>query len=140
MIVSEIRWAKPRCPAYCYAVYFVQTNNMSKLYDKKSSLHITVFQQKLYDKLREVPRGSVTTYQDLAHAIGSKAYRAVGTAMNKNPFAPEVPCHRVIKASGEIGEFAHGSDQKMALLLAEGIKITHSRIDLAKFRYNFEPD
>ncbi len=100
----------------------------------------TSFQQRLYAKLRQVPRGKVTTYQDLAHAIGSKAYRAVGTAMNKNPFAPEVPCHRVIKANGEIGEFAFGKSLKIQLLLAEGIEINNNQIDLTRFRFDFETD
>jgi methylated-DNA-[protein]-cysteine S-methyltransferase len=99
--------------------------------------NISDFQQKLYAKLREVPAGKVTTYQDLALAIGSHAYRAVGTAMNKNPFAPEVPCHRVIKANGEIGGFAHGSAQKMTLLLSEGVEIFDNKIDLSRFRHHF---
>lgn len=98
---------------------------------------LSTFQEKLYARLRQVPAGKVTTYQDLAHAIGSKAYRAVGTAMNKNPFAPDVPCHRVIKTNGEVGEFAHGSAAKIALLLAEGIEIENNKIDLIKFRYYF---
>jgi len=101
---------------------------------------LSTFQQKLYAKLREVPPGKVTTYQDLAHAINSKAYRAVGTAMNKNPFAPEVPCHRVINANGSIGQFAQGCEQKIALLSAEGVVVNNDKIDLAKFRHNFEID
>jgi methylated-DNA-[protein]-cysteine S-methyltransferase len=101
---------------------------------------LSAFQKRLYLKLRQVPCGKVTTYQDLAHAVGSKAYRAVGTAMNKNPFAPEVPCHRVVKANGEIGEFAYGSVQKTALLLAEGVEIIDGKIDLTKFRHHFESD
>lgn len=113
---------------------------MSNLDDKKISPQLSVFQQKLYAKLREVPPGKVTTYQDLAHAIGSKAYRAVGTAMSKNPFAPDVPCHRVVKTNGEIGQFAQGSAQKVALLLAEGVVVSNDKIDLAKFRHNFETD
>lgn len=80
------------------------------------------------------------TYRDLAHAIGSKAYRAVGTAMNKNPFAPDVPCHRVIKINGEVGEYAYGSAAKIALLLAEGVEIENNRINLIKFRYYFAAD
>lgn len=113
---------------------------MSNLRNKEIPACLSVFQQKLYDKLREVPRGKVTTYQDLAHAIGTKAHRAVGTAMNKNPFAPEVPCHRVVKANGEIGQFAHGKEQKLAMLLAEGVEVKDNKIDLAKFRHNFALD
>ncbi len=105
-----------------------------------SSVRLSIFQEKLYARLRQVPAGKVVTYQDLAQAIGSKAYRAVGTAMNKNPFAPDVPCHRVIKANGEVGEYAHGSAAKIALLLAEGVEIQHNRIDLTRFRYHFAAD
>ncbi|MDM7920145.1 MAG: MGMT family protein, partial [Methanosarcina sp.] len=49
------------------------------------------FSDKVYDLLRKVPGGRVTTYKELAHALGSKAYRGVGQAMKKNPYAPEVP-------------------------------------------------
>jgi methylated-DNA-[protein]-cysteine S-methyltransferase len=49
------------------------------------------FAEKAYDLLRQVPAGRVTTYQEIAHALGTKAYRGVGQAMKKNPYAPEVP-------------------------------------------------
>ena len=103
-------------------------------------IRLTNFQKQLYARLRQVPAGKVTTYQALAHAVGSKAYRAVGTAMNKNPFAPDVPCHRVIKINGEVGEYAYGSAAKIALLLAEGVEIENNRINLIKFRYYFAAD
>jgi len=49
------------------------------------------FNEKVYDVLRKVPKGRITTYGDLAHALGTKAYRGVGQAMKRNPYAPEVP-------------------------------------------------
>jgi methylated-DNA-[protein]-cysteine S-methyltransferase len=49
------------------------------------------FSEKVYDLLRKVPEGRVTTYKEIAHALGTKAYRGVGQAMRKNPYAPEVP-------------------------------------------------
>jgi len=49
------------------------------------------FSDKVYDLLRKVPKGHVTTYKEIAHALETKAYRAVGQAMKRNPFAPEVP-------------------------------------------------
>ena len=49
------------------------------------------FAEKAYDVLRKVPAGRVTTYKEIAHALGSKAYRGVGQAMRTNPYAPEVP-------------------------------------------------
>jgi methylated-DNA-[protein]-cysteine S-methyltransferase len=49
------------------------------------------FSEKVYDLLRKVPEGRVTTYKELAHALGTRAYRGVGQAMKKNPYWPEVP-------------------------------------------------
>ncbi len=49
------------------------------------------FSEKVYDLLRTVPKGHVTTYKEIANALGSRAYRGVGQAMKKNPYAPEVP-------------------------------------------------
>lgn len=64
------------------------------------------------------------TYTAVAIAAGRpKASRAVGNILNKNPFAPKVPCHRVIRSDGSIGGFAHGAEKKKALLKAEGIEL-----------------
>jgi methylated-DNA-[protein]-cysteine S-methyltransferase len=52
---------------------------------------MNTFSKKAYDLLRQVPAGRVTTYKEIAHALGTKAYRGVGQAMKKNPYAPEVP-------------------------------------------------
>jgi len=49
------------------------------------------FADKAYDLLRKVPKGRVTTYKEIAHALGTRAYRGVGQAMRRNPYAPEVP-------------------------------------------------
>ena len=49
------------------------------------------FAEKAYDLLRKVPAGRVTTYREIAHALGTKAYRGVGQAIKRNPYAPEVP-------------------------------------------------
>lgn len=76
-----------------------------------------------YRLLRRVPRGKITTYQEIAHALGSKAYRAVGQAMAKNPHAPKVPCHRVIRSDGRLGGYAGGVNKKTALLKKEGLTI-----------------
>lgn len=68
-----------------------------------------------------IPKGKTMTYAQVAAAIGNpKAVRAVGNALNKNPFAPQVPCHRVIRSDGSIGGFASGSKKKRALLRSEG--------------------
>lgn len=98
---------------------------------------MVTFNERCYEALRKVPKGKVTTYRDLAHVLGTRAYRAVGTAMNKNPYAPKVPCHRVINSDGRVGGFARGSDEKIKMLKAEGIKIEEGKIDLNQFGFRF---
>ncbi|EHL99733.1 6-O-methylguanine DNA methyltransferase, DNA binding domain protein [Lentilactobacillus parafarraginis F0439] len=72
---------------------------------------------KVIDALRENPYGETVTYKQLAENIGKpKAIRAVASAVAKNPFLIVVPCHRVVKANGEIGEYRGGTDTKKALL------------------------
>lgn len=95
----------------------------------------TLFEEKVYDVLMKVPKGKVTTYKALANAVGSKGYRAVGQAMNKNPYAPSVPCHRVIASDGTLGGFASGVSKKIRMLKKEGIEIIGGRIDLKKYGY-----
>jgi len=96
------------------------------------------FSAKCYSKLKEVPAGKVTTYKDLAWAINSKAYLAIGTAMNKNPFAPKVPCHRVVNFDGKIGEFSSGAKNKIKILEKEGIKIKNGKVqDFKKVLHKF---
>lgn len=95
------------------------------------------FNERCYALLKTVPKGKVTTYKTLARALGTKAYRAVGNAMNKNPHAPEVPCHRVIKSDGSLGGFASGSDAKEALLKKEGVAVINNTIDLSRYEHRF---
>jgi methylated-DNA-[protein]-cysteine S-methyltransferase len=87
------------------------------------------FSEKCYSLLRKVPAGKVTTYKILAEAIGTKAYRAVGTAMNKNPYAPKVPCHRVVNNNGKVGGYALGIRKKIEMLRKEGIPIKNNRVE-----------
>jgi len=86
------------------------------------------FSERCYQVLRTVPSGKVTTYKDIAQALGSKSYRAVGNAMHKNPYAPQVPCHRVVASDGSIGGFAFGLARKKQLLRREGITICAEKI------------
>lgn len=86
------------------------------------------FSEMCYNKLKEVPAGKVTTYRDLAHAIGTRAYRAVGSAMNKNPYSPEVPCHRVVNSDGKVGGFAGGESAKVEMLRGEGVEVLDGKI------------
>ncbi len=95
------------------------------------------FNEKCYQILRKVPAGKVVTYKQIAQRLNSNAHRAVGNAMNRNPYAPEVPCHRVINSNGNLGGFASGIKNKIKMLRKEGIKIKKNRIDLKKYQYNF---
>jgi len=102
---------------------------------------VTEFQKKVYSLCRKVPKGRVTTYGRIAKAVGKTGLlsRAVGSALNKNPFAPEVPCHRVVKSDGSIGGFASGSEKKIDLLRKEGICIKNNKIiDFKKRLYRFK--
>mgnify|MGYP006283704169 CR=1 FL=1 len=83
------------------------------------------FHEACYTLLREVPAGKITTYQDIAHGLGCRAYRAVGLAMKKNPYSStEVPCHRVVKADATLGGYAGDEKTKRELLKEEGIEIS----------------
>ena len=88
----------------------------------------TKFQNKVYKLCKKVPKGKVTTYKAIANKMGMKCYRAVGQALNKNPYAPKVPCHRVINTNGNLGGFASGIKNKIKLLKKEGVKISNNKI------------
>jgi methylated-DNA-[protein]-cysteine S-methyltransferase len=94
---------------------------------------MTIFADKVYGLLLSVPKGRVTTYKFLARALGSHAYRAVGQALRKNPFAPHIPCHRVVSSDGTIGGFMGNMKgltirKKKELLEHEGIRIQGNRL------------
>ncbi|MDC0153614.1 MGMT family protein [Nitrosopumilus sp.] len=87
-------------------------------------------EQKVYKKLLDVPKGKITTYGDLAKAVGLKnGQRLIGKIMNKNPYPVLVPCHRVVMSTGKIGGYAYGEIVKMKMLSDEGIEITNGKIE-----------
>jgi methylated-DNA-[protein]-cysteine S-methyltransferase len=80
----------------------------------------TPFQQTVWRTLAEIPYGETRSYQQLARSVGrAKAFRAVGSANGKNPLCIIIPCHRVIRASGELGGYAGGLGRKIKLLHLE---------------------
>ncbi|MEM7578088.1 MAG: MGMT family protein [Planctomycetota bacterium] len=96
------------------------------------------FTQRCYALCRTIPRGRVTTYGEMARALGSpQASRAVGNAMRTNPDAPRTPCHRVVGSDGKLTGYAFGLDKKSALLEAEGVPVVNDRADLSKL-HRFE--
>jgi len=89
--------------------------------------------EQVYDLLRQVPKGNVTTYKALADAVGTKAYRQIGQIMKKNPDAPNTPCHRCVSSDGNIGGFNGQTDgedikRKINLLRSEGVIIKDNKI------------
>ena len=86
----------------------------------------TKFQLKVWSYLRKIPRGRVKTYSQVAKAIGKPlAVRAVANAIGKNPYAPKIPCHRVIRSDGALGGYSGrgGIKQKLKLLKSEKVAI-----------------
>lgn len=100
----------------------MNTNDIRTLVEHDVS--ITEFQRKVYLALLDVPRGSTITYKELGEKIGCRSPRAIGQALKRNPFAPDVPCHRVICSNGSVGGF-HGQregemiEKKLSLLKSE---------------------
>ncbi|RJQ22586.1 MGMT family protein [Candidatus Woesearchaeota archaeon] len=93
----------------------------------------TVFAERVYAACRMIPKGKVSTYGDIARYLNS-APRAVGQALKRNPYAPKVPCHRVVASDGRIGGFmgeASGPEvgRKIRLLKSEGVQVREGRID-----------
>lgn len=89
----------------------------------------TKFQEKVWRLIEKIPPGRVSTYQEVARALGMPgASRAVGGALHRNPRAPVVPCHRIVKSDGRLGGYAGGLDKKTYLLEKEGIKVQDERI------------
>ena len=100
---------------------------------------ISDFQARCYELLQQVPRGKVTTYSEIARALGTTACRAVGTAMAKNRDLQTIPCYRVVKSDGDIGEYALGRETKAGLLLDDGVIVRRGRIaDLDSYLYRFD--
>ena len=98
-----------------------------------------ILSTKVYKKLLQVPKGKVTTYGELAKAVGLKnGQRAISMIMKKNLFPVIVPCHRVVKSDGKIGGYAYGERVKSKMLANEGIKIKDGKIiDFDKERFYF---
>ena len=91
------------------------------------------FQIKVWEALMRVPSGEVTTYGDIARAIGHpKAVRAVGTAVGRNPVSWLIPCHRALRATGGLGGYHWGLPVKRALLAWEGARADADRREPAR--------
>lgn len=99
----------------------------------------TEFQTMVWEALKQIPKGRVTTYGDIARYIGKpQAVRAVGSACGANPHLVAVPCHRVVTAAGKVGQYAGGVDKKISLLQKEGVQIKNGQVtDFDAVHYRF---
>ncbi|MBW4889791.1 methylated-DNA--[protein]-cysteine S-methyltransferase [Mucilaginibacter sp. HMF5004] len=105
---------------------FIFTQDWEKLGEIKLHLKGTAFQLKVWETLLKVPMGGLTTYSQLAGKVDNpRASRAVGSAVADNPVALLIPCHRVIRSTGEIGEYHWGSPRKTAIIGWEAARVSN---------------
>jgi methylated-DNA-[protein]-cysteine S-methyltransferase len=96
------------------------------------------FDERCYQLLKLIPQGKVTTYSEIARALNTKAWRAVGSAMARNKNLFVIPCHRVVRSDGAIGQYALGADKKASLLMEEGVEVVNGRVrNLGTFIHKF---
>jgi methylated-DNA-[protein]-cysteine S-methyltransferase len=88
------------------------------------------FQEAVLNRVKQIPKGKVTTYGELARVITGTvtAARAVGQAVARNQYPIIIPCHRVVRSSGDLGGYSLGLAKKIGLLSAEGIEIINGKI------------
>ena len=101
------------------------------------------FAEKVYELTEKIPYGCVSTYCEIASALGNpKAYRAVGQALKKNKSQDIIPCFKVIRADGSIGGYSGTNPanikKKIKKLRSEGIIVKNNRLDLSKYLYKFK--
>lgn len=89
------------------------------------------FSERVWALTSRIPRGKVTTYGQIARKLNTRAYRAVGGALHRNPYAPAVPCHRVVGSDGRLTGFAGGVARKRKLLASEGVSVSKDKVDLS---------
>lgn len=91
-------------------------------YDNERLTQSTIKDSDVYNLLLKIPTGKVSTYGDLAKALGNPlASREIGRILGRNPNPIRVPCHRIVMSDGKVGGYAYGSDRKRELLEKEGI-------------------
>lgn len=91
------------------------------------------FEERVWKLMEAIPKGQVTTYGLIARKLKTKAYRAVGNACRRNPYAPRVPCHRVVRSNGTIGGFGGKTsgetvENKVRMLRREGVEVRNGKI------------
>jgi methylated-DNA-[protein]-cysteine S-methyltransferase len=96
------------------------------------------FNERCYELLKLIPKGKVTTYKEIARALQTNAWRAVGSAMAKNEHLFDIPCHRVVRSDGSVGQYALGTDRKVEILIKEGVSVSNDKVNnLEMFMHKF---
>lgn len=94
--------------------------------------------EKIYDVVRQIPRGTVATYGQVAELAGNRHWsRVVGYALHANPDPDGIPCYRVVNREGRVSEaFAFGgSNRQKQLLEQDGIPVNNGKVDLAEYQW-----
>lgn len=106
--------------------------DISKESSHETSSMKTNFERDVILEVAATPPGCVKTYKDIGKSLDTRGYRAVGTAVGKNPFPIVVPCHRVLRSDGTIGGFRGGKQMKIDMLINEGFNIRSNQVILEK--------
>jgi methylated-DNA-[protein]-cysteine S-methyltransferase len=88
----------------------------------------TLFEKKVLIEVKKIPHGEFRTYKDIAGKIQTRGYRAVGTAIGKNPFPLVIPCHRVVRSDLNLGGYRGGVEMKKKILKNEGVKVSGNKV------------
>lgn len=90
--------------------------------------------EKVLELTKKISKGKVTTYGELAIAIGKpKAYRLIGKILSSNPYPNSIPCFKVVKSNGGIGGYSLGVREKIKRLEREGIEVKNGKVDLNRY-------
>jgi len=96
------------------------------------------FSERVLKFTSKIPRGKVTTYSEIARALGKpNASRAVGNALARNEKPDIIPCYRVVCSDGSVGGYSSGAEEKICRLRKDGIEIKKGKIDLKKYFHSF---
>ncbi|MGB9743466.1 MAG: MGMT family protein [Minisyncoccales bacterium] len=103
--------------------------NKNKKSKRKIKFQKKIFQEKIFEIIKRIPKGKVLTYKEVAKLAGRpKAWRPVGNILNKNR-DPKIPCHRVIRSDRRVGGYFSGTKKKISLLKKEGVLINNERVN-----------
>ena len=117
--LSSINWTKEK---------LLLSSPMVTMSDKRTKISTSkpIRNNDVYDLLLKIPAGKVSTYGDLARALGNpSASRTIGRILGENPNPIKVPCHRVVMSNGQIGGYTYGTARKRQLLEKEGVSLTN---------------